>query len=67
MQDNLGTTTSGANHPLARKITFIKELIFETAIGYLKSINRLLWEDVKKNFTGSAKNDAVLRWRETGV
>jgi len=72
VKDNLGTAV-GAGHPLQRKINFIKDLIRETAVTYLISINRLLWEDLaiveteKYDPNEGAEINADNRWRETGV
>jgi len=77
LRDNLGKTEEGDNHPLQQKIIFIKELIDETAISYLKYINRLMWVDSKKwnnlnksnmtDFGDTIKSPTGNRWRETGI
>jgi len=75
MRDNLGDLKPG--HPLLLKIEFIKELIEETALTYLKYINRLMWVDHKyytdisggelSLFNKAIRNVNDYRWQETGI
>jgi len=77
LRDNLSLDLND-DHPLQLKIGFIKELIEETALNYLKYINRLMWVDMKNGeiMTGTeltkfekAVKDANknYRWKETGI
>lgn len=49
------------NHILNQKITFIRQVVHEISIFFLKSINRILWVDT----TNAGGNN--FRWKETGI
>jgi len=62
-KETLGNVVNG-DHILQKKMNFIKELINELAVSYLKFINRLMWSD---RFSNTVPNNADNRWQETGV
>jgi len=62
-KETLGNVVNG-DHILQKKMNFIKELINELAVSYLKFINRLMWSDRLSN---TVPNNADNRWQETGV
>jgi len=62
-KETLGNVVNG-DHILQKKMNFIKELINELAVSYLKFINRLMWSD---RFSNTVANNADNRWQETGV
>jgi hypothetical protein len=82
MKENLSDKMS-PTHPLQLKINFIKDLISETALSYLKYINKLMWVDtrtydlepIKDNVMKDLNNNASghmlaggkPRWKETGI
>jgi hypothetical protein len=51
MRENLSEKVNDI-HPLTQKIFFIKDLINETALTYLKYINKLMWIDLRQSDKG---------------